>query len=239
MLRASLVYLFVALFILIAGPLGMIWSLLSGRTDSLYSVSRLCMRVAGWISGIRLVIRGSERIRPDNAYLFLSNHQSNFDGPILLHATGRNLRAIVKKEMMRIPLFSMVLRQVRFVPIDRQDPMQARVGLDQAAQLLRDGYSFFAFPEGTRSRDGFIGQFKKGVFVMAIQAGKPVVPVSIWNSRALQLPGRYGIRPATVEVSFHDPIETNGMKFEDRNYLLTLTRNAIIRGLDASDISGE
>lgn len=233
MLRASFVYLFVALYVLIASPIGMIWSLLSGRPGSVYGLSRLCWRVAGWMSGIRLVIRGKERIQPDRTYLFLSNHQSNFDGPILLHATGRNLHAIVKREMMRIPLLSMVLRRVQFVPIDRKDPVQARAGLDRAAQLLRDGSSFFAFPEGTRSRSGLLGQFKKGVFVMAIQAGMPVVPVSIRNSRALQLPGRYGIRPATVEVTFHDPIDTSGMKFEDRDCLLTSTREAIIRGLDA------
>jgi 1-acyl-sn-glycerol-3-phosphate acyltransferase len=238
MLRASFVYLFIALYVLIAGPIGIIGSLLSGRTDFVYGLARLCMRLAGWMSGIRLVIRGQERILPDRTYLFLSNHQSNFDGPILLHTTGRNLRAIVKTEMMRIPLLSMVLRRVQFVPIDRKDPVQARAGLDRAAQLLRNGFSFFAFPEGTRSRDGFLGQFKKGVFVMAIQAGMPVVPVSIRNSRALQLPGRYGIRPATVEVAFHDPIDTCIMKLEDRDYLLRLTREAILRGLDTAAAGG-
>jgi 1-acyl-sn-glycerol-3-phosphate acyltransferase len=231
MLRASLVYAFVALYVLVLGPAGLAWSVLSGKTGCLFTLARACLRAAGWMSGIRLRVRGNDRLVPGAAYLFLSNHECNFDGPILECATGLDCRAVVKKEMMRIPLLSAILNRVNFVPVDRSDPTKARASIDRAAQLLREGVPFFAFPEGTRSRDGRLATFKKGVFVMAIKSGVPVVPVSIRNSRAIQPPGRYGITPSLVEVVFHEPIPTSGMALEDREALLQSTREAIERGL--------
>jgi 1-acyl-sn-glycerol-3-phosphate acyltransferase len=231
MLRATLVYLFVGLYVAIIGPIAMIWVLLSRNTDVLYSLARICIRVAGWICRIKVIVHGKERILPGQAYLFLSNHQSNCDGPILFYTTQRNLRAVIKKEIMRIPVLAQVFKQANFVPIDRSDPLQARAAIDRAVQLLRVGFSFFAFPEGTRSRDGRLGEFKKGVFVLALKAGASVMPVSIRDSHAIQPPGHYGIKPGSVEVIFHDPIATEHMRLEDRNRLLDLTRQAIANGL--------
>ena len=233
MLWATLVYIFVGLFVAITGPIAMIWALLSRNTDCLYSLARICIRAAGWICRIRVVVHGKERILPGQAYLFLSNHQSNCDGPILFYTTRRNLRAVIKKEIMRIPLLAQALKLANFVPIDRTDPIKARASIDLAVRRLKAGLSFFAFPEGTRSRDGRLGEFKKGVFVLAIKAGVSVVPVSIRNSRALQPPGRYGIKRGSVEVTFHEPIATEEMSLEDRDQLLDATRKAIASGLKA------
>jgi len=238
MFRATLVYLFVGIYVAIAAPIGMIWALLSGKASHLFSLARICVRLAGWMSGIRLKVSGRERLIPGETYLFLSNHQGNFDGPILFHATGRNLCAVIKIEIMRIPMLSAVFRRVDFIPIDRTDPVQARTAIDRAARLLKEGHSFFAFPEGTRSRDGHLGVFKKGVFVMALKGGVPVVPVSIRNSRAIQPPGRYAIIPATVEVVFHNPIPTEGLQTEDRDRLLQMTRAAIAEGMSRGTAAG-
>ena len=231
MLRATLVYVFVGLYILGTAPIGLIWTHIAGDTSLLYVLARACIRISGWMAGIRVMVRGREHLQSDQAYLFLSNHQANLDGPILCHATQRNCRAVIKKEMLRIPVLSWVLKTVQFVPIDRRNPVQAHESIDQAARLLEDGYSFFAFPEGTRSRDGSLGGFKKGVFVMAIKAGVPVVPVSISNSRALQPPGRYRIQPGLATVIFHPPIPTRDLLLEDRDRLLEQTRAAIESGL--------
>ena len=238
MFRAILVYLFVGVYVAIAAPIGLIWALLSGKANHLFTLARICVRLAGWMSGIRLRVFGGERLIPGKTYFFLSNHQGNFDGPILFHATGRNLCAVVKIEIMRIPVLAAVFRQADFVPIDRADPVQARTAIDRAAKLLKEGHSFFAFPEGTRSRDGHLGVFKKGVFVMALKGGVPVVPVSIRNSRAIQPPGRYTIIPATVEVIFHNPIPTEGLQMEDRNSLLQMTRAAIAKGMSQGTAAG-
>jgi len=233
MIRSCLVYVFVGLFILLAAPPAMLWSLCAGHPRLLYRLARFCIRVAGWIAGIRTVVYGRENILPERTYVFLSNHRSNCDGPVLCHVIPRDCRALVKKEMMRLPVLSLVLKQARFVPIERLNPKTAQKAIELGAERLRDGGSFFAFPEGTRSRDGSLGEFKKGVFIMAIKAQTPIMPVTILGSEKIQPPGRFAIRPGTVRVIFHDPISTQGMTLEDRNRLIRLTRQAI-----ASDLPG-
>ena len=230
-IRTTLVYFFIGLYLLIMAPLGMAWTFISSDTTFIYRLARLCVRIAGLIGGVKVRIEGTEKLHASQNYVFLSNHQGNCDGPVLLHAIPRDFRALIKKEMMRIPILSLVMKQVHFVPIDRSDPIKARASIDYGAQLLSEGYSFIAFPEGTRSRDGSLGGFKKGVFVMALQAHTPVVPISILNSSHIQPRGSYSIRPGTVGVIFHDPIITSDMSIGDRDHLVDLTRSAILSSL--------
>jgi 1-acyl-sn-glycerol-3-phosphate acyltransferase len=227
MLRATLTYLFMSMFIFILGPPALLWVFISGNEALIYKLTRFCILLAGWICGIRVTPEGQEKIDPEANYVFLSNHQGNFDGPVLIHCIPRDLKALVKMEMMRIPILSLVLKQAHFVPIERTNPKKAHTGIDLGAKMLTEGRSFFAFPEGTRSRDGNLGNFKKGAFIMAIKAQVPVVPVTITGSASVQPPGSYAIRPGTIRLYFHDPIPTAGMGLEDRNRLIQLTREAI------------
>jgi 1-acyl-sn-glycerol-3-phosphate acyltransferase len=231
MIRATVVYLFVGLYILVMAPVGMVWTLAAKDTVFIYRLARFCIRFAGWICRIKVIIQGRDKVLPGQAYLFLSNHCGNFDGPVLLHAIPRDIRGLIKKELMRIPILTWVFRTVQFVPIDRRDSIQARAGIDRGASLMRSGLSFIAFPEGTRSRDGKLKEFKKGAFIMALKAAVPIVPITILNTGSIQPPGSYRIHPATVEVFFHDPIPTEGMTMEDRNLLVSQTRAAIAQGL--------
>jgi 1-acyl-sn-glycerol-3-phosphate acyltransferase len=233
MMRATIVYLFVGLFVLLMGPFVLLWTLIAREPHLLYILARLCIRTAGWMSGVHVIVEGREKILPGKNYVFLSNHQGNFDGPVLCHVVPRDLRALIKKEMMRLPVLSLILKQAQYVPIERLNPRQAQAGIELGAQMLMDGKSFFAFPEGTRSRDGHLGEFKKGVFIMAIKAQTPVIPITILNSNKIQPPGSYGIRPGSIRVIFHDPIDTEGMNLEDRNRLVQLTRDAIASRLPA------
>ncbi len=236
MIRASLVYLFVGLFILICGPIGILWTALSGNNALVHTLARFCVRVAGLLCSVRVTIRGIEKILPGVTYVFLSNHQGNFDGPVLLHAIPRDWSALIKKEMMSLPVFSLVLKKVQFVPIERTNAKDAHAGIEMGARLLMQGRDFVAFPEGTRSRDGRLGDFKKGVFLMAIKAQAPIVPITILNSSKINPPGKYAIRPGRVEVIFHDPIATTGMTTEERNDLVQLTREAIASALPPDGI---
>ena len=233
MLRSTLVYVFVGLYILLLAPFVLLWSAASSDNRLLYALSRFCIRTAGWMCGICVQIHGGDKIAPAITYVFLSNHQGNLDGPVLLHAIPRDWKALIKKEMMKLPVLSLVLKQAQFVPIERSNPKKAQIGIDLGTQLLAKGHSFVAFPEGTRSRNGLLGEFKKGVFIMAIKAQVPVIPVTILASAEIQPPGRYAIHPGCVRVIFHDPIPTAGMDLEDRNRLVQLTRNAIESGIKA------
>jgi len=231
MFRATLVYLFIGIYTLFTAPFGLLWTACVKDAHLLFCITRFCIRAAGWIAGVRVHIDGLDKIDPAGTYVFLSNHRGNFDGPVLLHALGRDLRALVKKEMMRLPIISLILRATEYVPLERANPKQARAGIERGARLIREGKSFFAFPEGTRSRDGKLGDFKKGVFIMAIQAEAPIVPITIINSAAIQPPGSYSIRPGCIRVVIHEPIDTHGMTFEDRGSLIQQTRAAIVSEL--------
>jgi 1-acyl-sn-glycerol-3-phosphate acyltransferase len=221
------------LYILLAAPIAMLWALVVRDSSLIYKLARFCIRTAGWMSGVRVTVQGQEKILLGKNYVFLANHQSNFDGPMLCHVIPRDWKALIKKEMMRLPVLSLVLKQVQFVPIERQNSKQAQMGLEMGVQLLKEGKSFIAFPEGTRSRNGQLGEFKKGVFIMAIKAQAPIIPVTILDSNKIQPPGYYGIRPGTIQVVFHDAIETKGMNIEDRNRLVQLTRDAIASRIPA------
>jgi 1-acyl-sn-glycerol-3-phosphate acyltransferase len=234
MIRATLVYLFAGTYILLLAPFAMLWSSVSHNTSLIYRLARFCVRAAGVMCGVKVAIRGAEKILPDATYVFLANHQGNMDAPALVHAIPRDWSALIKKEIMRLPVLSRVLRQVQFIPIERSNPKDAHTGIERGAKLLLGGKSFLAFPEGTRSRDGRLGEFKKGVFLMAIKAQTPIVPISILNSAKIQPPGMYSIRPGRIEVVFHDPIETRGMTTEDRSRLVQLARDAIASQLDNS-----
>ncbi|NLV31428.1 MAG: 1-acyl-sn-glycerol-3-phosphate acyltransferase [Acidobacteria bacterium] len=233
MIRATLLYLFTGLFILVLAPPAIAWTLLARRDSLLYTLARACIRTGGWICGIRVRVEGKDKIPPGRTCVFLSNHQGNIDGPVLLHALPHNWAALVKKEMMRLPVLSLVLERAGFVPIERLNPKQAHAGIDEGARRLAAGKHFVAFPEGTRSRDGRLGPFKKGVFLMAIKAGAPVVPVTILGSSAVLPPGRYAVRPGEVRVILHGPIETGRLGLEDRDDLIAETRRAIASALPA------
>jgi 1-acyl-sn-glycerol-3-phosphate acyltransferase len=231
MIRATLIYIFIGIYVLFAAPIGLIWMFLFRDDTPIFKLSRFCIRATGWLFGIHVNVEGKENIDPDKTYVFLSNHQGNVDGPVLLHVIGRDLRALIKSEMMRLPILSHVFKRIHYIPIERLNPKQAHYGIELGAKVLMEGKSFFAFPEGTRSRDGRLGPFKKGSFLMAIKAQVPIVPITIVNSRDIQPPGRYGFRPGCIRIIIHTPIETHGMTIDDRNLLLQRTRDAIASAL--------
>ena len=227
MVRATLVYIFIGINVLLLAPFVLLWTACVKDAHLLFCLTRFCIRGAGWIAGVRVHVEGREKVDPTRTCVFLSNHQGNFDGPVLLHVLDRDLRALIKKEMMQLPVISLILRATEYVPIERTNLKQARAGIERGVSIIKEGKSFFAFPEGTRSRDGSLGKFKKGAFIMAIKAEVPIVPITIINSAAIQPPGSYGISPGIIRVVIHDPIETREMTLDARNDLIQQTRAAI------------
>lgn len=166
---------------------------------------------------IELTSTGAGRIDPDRAYVYLSNHQSHLDIPIL-YATlpSPTIRMLAKSELFRIPIWGQGLRAAEFVAVDRGNPERARASIEVAARLLRTGVSIYLAPEGTRSRDGTIGTLKKGGFHLALDTHTPIVPVAIRGTLAI-LPrgGRVMRTGRAVDVTIGAPIEVEGRTVAD------------------------
>ena len=161
---------------------------------------------------IRLSSTGAERVPPGRAYVYMSNHQSHLDIPVL-YATlpSPTIRMLGKTELFQIPLWGRGLRAAEFIEVDRSNPVAARKSIDYAARLVKDGVSIYLAPEGTRSRDGRIGTLKKGGFHLALGTGAPIVPVAV-NGTIDILPrgGKVMKRGQAVTVTIGAPITVDG-----------------------------
>jgi 1-acyl-sn-glycerol-3-phosphate acyltransferase len=169
------------------------------------------------ILGIQLTARGAERVPPGRAYVYLANHQSHLDIPIL-YATlpSPTIRMLGKKELFQIPVWGRGLRAAEFIEVDRSNHARAVQSIEHAARLIRDGVSIFLAPEGTRSRDGKIGPLKKGGFHLAKDTGTPIVPVAIRGTiDILPRGGRVMRSGQAVDVTIGAPIDVTGRELPD------------------------
>jgi 1-acyl-sn-glycerol-3-phosphate acyltransferase len=235
MIRAALVTAVAFLLILILLPLLLVYSVLARETDTMYRTAIRCVRLVVWLAGVRMDIQGLERIPRDRAVVFMPNHQGNADPPALF-AVLPPMLALAKKELFSIPILGRAMRMRGFIPVDRKNRERAVQAVEEAVVKLKDGYSFIAFPEGTRSRDGRLQPFKKGVFVMAIKAGVPVVPVSVSGSSKIMQKGSPAIRPGRMRITVHDAISTEGLTLDDREKLSREVRAAVLKGLSPDEL---
>jgi 1-acyl-sn-glycerol-3-phosphate acyltransferase len=157
----------------------------------------------------------------------MANHASTIDIWALFLAIPRRVRMIAKKQLARIPLFGWVMWAGRFIFIDRQNAMAARRSIDDAGRRIRGGDSVLIFPEGTRTRDGELGPFKKGGFHLAMEAGVPIVPIALRGTRALMPRGSLRVKSGEVFVTIGTPIPTSGLTLDDRPVLIQRVRDAI------------
>ncbi|HEV2176830.1 MAG TPA: lysophospholipid acyltransferase family protein [Terriglobia bacterium] len=234
MLRATLLTVFSLLCVFFLGAPCLVYAVLSGNTDPLYEVGRISSKAVLWLAGVRTEVHGREKIPAGRAVVFMPNHQSNWDPPGIFVLLPPVL-VMGKKEFFRVPVLGRAMRLRGFIPVDRTNRERAIAAVEAASQALRAGHSFLAFPEGTRSRDGRLQTFKKGVFVMAIKAGAPIVPVSISGSYRVMRKGEFAIHPGVVRVTFHDPVPTAGRSVEERRQLIEQVREAIISGLSEEE----
>ena len=159
-------------------------------------------------------VAGLERLVPGRTYLFVANHQSIYDIPILFWSIPYQLRIIAKRSLGRFPFLGWHLRRTGHMLVDRRRPDRAAI-FSWASRLTSKGLSLIVFPEGTRSRAGRVGRFKGGSFYLALEAGMPVVPLSVIGSRHVMLKGRLATYPGHVRLVVHEPIDTSGLAGTD------------------------
>ncbi len=227
LLRLSLIAVITALL----GTLGILSCLVVPSGDAVIAIARLWARILLALCRVRVVVQGAEKIRPPGPYVFLSNHQSQFDILASVMAIPVQFRILAKRELFRIPIFGWVLRLSGFVGIERKDREKAIRSLDEAARRIRLGRSLLIYAEGTRSPDGSLLPFKKGGFILAIQAGVPVIPLTILGSRSVLPKGSLRIRPGPITVMVGDPIDPRRYRVEEKEALMLEVRETMLKAL--------
>jgi 1-acyl-sn-glycerol-3-phosphate acyltransferase len=217
------------LAVLLGLPCLILWTWISGNPDVMYRVSMNFCRFAIRLLGIRVRVEGIENI-PPGACIFAANHVSNLDGVILLPAIPRRISLFAKRELFRLPVLGLGMRLAGFVAVDRVG-RQAAAGIATAVDTLKQGLSVFIFPEGTRSSDGRLQPFKKGAFAMAIEAGVPVVPVSIAGTYRLLRRGEWIVRPGEVALRFGPAVDASAYTINQRAELLARVESLVAAGL--------
>lgn len=228
--RSLATYVAVATYVLVAGPPVLLLAFLFHNSALLYRAGHFGIRMGLLLSGLKGRVHGAEHIQRSRAAVYAVNHASNVEPPIIfdaLHELFPRLRVLYKAELRKLPVLVRAFDLAGFVPLERGNRAQSIPAIDVAAAALRDGNSFLIFPEGTRSRTGELLPFKKGGFILAIQAQAPIVPIAISGARSAMRKGSLIIRPVTIDVRLSPPIETAGMTIDDRDRLIEQVRSRI------------
>lgn len=228
-MRSIAAYVFLTLYTLVLGPP----VLLLAR---LFSSERIIIEVGIWgttvalrLAGVCNRLEGSERMPSTLGAVYCINHSSYLDlvAFMALYAHRRRLRVLYKAEFDRVPLLGRIFKMAGCIPIERAQQALAFEAVDAGVAALQHGVSILAAPEGTRSGDGSLAPFKKGVFVMAIRAQAPVVPVAIARARHALPRGSWQMNRGEITLVVGDAVETAGLTYDDRDRLAATVRDRI------------
>jgi 1-acyl-sn-glycerol-3-phosphate acyltransferase len=217
--------LFWGLATLMIGPFLLLWTLITRDINPLYNVATRLAITGVRLAGVKINIEGSDNLVRGQNYIFMSNHVSNLDPPILIPVIPGRCSVLVKKELFRLPILGVGMKMAGLVPVDRSNRESAIESVKAATEVLRQGLHMLIFPEGTRSPDGHLLPFKKGPFHLAEDSGVPIIPVTLLGTYEAWPKTRFGLRPGTATVVFHPPIRASD--YPERESLMAAVRNAI------------
>ena len=181
------------------------------------------------IAGSKLEVSGGDTIDFSKPHIYVMNHESYMDIPAAFMALPCNIGFIAKKELERIPLFGRTMRESGMIFVDRSNPQKAIASLKAGGALIRSGVNIFAFPEGTRTKTGYIRAFKKGVFMLALEAGVPIVPMAIHGARQVLPYGSFDPNPGVIKVRIGEAISVQGYDKDNKDELIAKVRDAVIK----------
>jgi 1-acyl-sn-glycerol-3-phosphate acyltransferase len=229
MIRAGIMLAFWAVLLPVTALFLFPWTLLTGDIRLLYRVGMWGAFAGVRVAGVRVRTVGLDKVDPARTYIFMSNHASNIDPPLLLHLIPRRTSVMARHELFNYPLLGRAMRMGSLVPVDRKNRDAGIAAVRAASQVIRQGINMTIFIEGGRSLDGKLMKFKKGPFYLAEECQVPVIPVTISGTHRIMPKGRFAMKGGTVEIIFHEAIEPKD--FGSREELMARVRTEINRGL--------
>ena len=230
MLRTIFIVVFLSLYILILGPPLLLYTLVTRHIDPLYWAGLKGVLFFVRAVGVRVRVRGKEKIS-GGVCLFVANHTSSADAPAVVGAIPRRIAVLLKESLFKWPIVGQAFTLAHFIPVNRSDRESAIASVEKAAGAMRAGQSFLIYPEGTRSPDGRLQQFKKGAVALAIKAGVPIVPVLCSGAQRVMAKRSMVIRPGEILVEFLDPIDASKYTWEERDALREHVHDVMAAGL--------
>jgi 1-acyl-sn-glycerol-3-phosphate acyltransferase len=218
MIRTAIVSVFLTLYTLIVAPPLMLHALLTGNPDLLFRVGRAGAYFSARLAGLKINVDGHEKIPPGTC-IFLANHTSFVDPVPIVWAIRRRIAILLKRSLLSIPIVGWAFRIAKFVPVDRSNARSGIASAELATARMKQGLSFLAYPEGTRSYDGRLLPFKKAIFAIAINARVPIVPLVLIGAQKIAPKGSLRITPGEVTVRFGDPIDASAYTITQRREL--------------------
>lgn len=226
-MRTFIIWILAIFLTVFWGSVSLISSLFDKTGNTGFNCMRRWARGLLKISSVKFHVEGFEKLIPDQNYLFISNHQSQVDIIALCASLPIKFRWMAKKELFKIPFLGWHMRRMRYVPIERESVSSSMTGLVLASKALKEGDSLVIFPEGSRSKDGKLKPFKNGAFYLAIDAGVPLVPVTINGTADIMKKGSLEINPGEVRIVASDIIKVDNFTQSDRDKLKELVRGNI------------
>ena len=230
MLRAAFMCVFLSLYILLLGPPLLIYTVASSNPNPLYWTALKGVLFFVRAAGVRIKVKGTEHI-PPGTVIFAANHTSSADAPAVVGAIPRRIAILLKRSLFGYPIVGQAFHLAQFIPVDRFNRDSAIVSLEKATEALKSGQSFLIYPEGTRSPDGRLQEFKKGTAVMAIKAGVPLVPIACSNAHRIMKKRDLKIYPGEILVEFLPPIDSAQYSFDQREELNQRLHDELAAGL--------
>ena len=232
MIRTLYITIWVVFITLVLGILVIVLSFFVRSGNPMHKIAQFWAKSILVVSRIKVSVKGLSNIDLAVPCIYMPNHQSNFDIPVVLGHLAVQFRWLAKVELFKIPIFGRAMRKAGYISIDRCNRESAFESLNVAAKKIKDGVSVLIFPEGTRSRDGKIRSFKKGGFVMAVDSGVPIVPIVLTGTSSIMTKGRFRINPGKVSMTIHQPIQTSVYTRETKEALMERVQRVICDDLE-------
>lgn len=231
-MRTVCVVIWTLIISVVCSVMTILVSYLSKNDDTLHKIVKIWANSILATSGVKVTLRGLSHIKKSQSHVYMSNHQSNFDIPVLISSLPVHFRWLAKTDLFKIPLFGFAMKRASHISIDRSNRRSAFKSLKRAADIIRSGVSVLIFPEGTRSEDGSIEQFKQGGFVLAIDSGMPIVPVIINGTFPIMPRDQPVIKRGNVTLTICKPIQTTDYNRKTKDKLSEKIKSIICESFE-------